>query len=187
MSKPRRLNRERVLYQAAEMANAAGDLGAVSLTALAQALDIRPPSLYNHIAGLDDLHYGLAVLALQRQLEAFRTASAGLTGRAALSALAHAYRQFAHQQPGIYPLTIRAAQPQQTELTAVAQELLQMFLLVMASMGIEGEDALHAIRGMRAIAHGFAQIEVAEGYQMPLDRDESFRRLVATFLDGLGK
>jgi hypothetical protein len=33
--------------------------------------------------------------------------------------------------------------------------------------------------------HGFASLEAAGGFGMPLDRDESFRRLIATFVAGL--
>jgi hypothetical protein len=60
-----------------------------------------------------------------------------------------------------------------------------MLLLVMASMGVQGDDAIHAIRGLRAILHGFCSLEAAEGYKMSLDREESFHRLVNTYLDGL--
>jgi hypothetical protein len=70
-------------------------------------------------------------------------------------------------------------------LAALAQELLQMLLLVMASLGLRGNDAFHAIRGLRAILHGFTSLEAAGGYKMPLDQEESFHRLVNTYLDGL--
>jgi hypothetical protein len=70
-------------------------------------------------------------------------------------------------------------------LTSTAQELLDLLLLILASMGVTGDDALHAIRGLRATLHGFAALEAAEGYKMPLDQDESFRRLVQAYLHGV--
>ena len=63
MAKKRRLNRELVIAQAAALADEAGSVEAVSLINLAEALTIRPPSLYNHVDGLEDLRYGLAVSA----------------------------------------------------------------------------------------------------------------------------
>jgi AcrR family transcriptional regulator len=185
VSKSRRLNRALVIGEAARLADEAGDVNAVTLAALAQALEIRPPSLYNHVQGLDDLRYGLAVHGVRLLLETLRTAAAGQIGRAAIEAMAHAYRHFARTHPGLYPLTLRAPEPHQTELAALAQELLQMLLLVMASLGPAGDDALHAIRGLRAILHGFAALEAAEGYKLALDPEESFRRLVAAYLAGL--
>jgi AcrR family transcriptional regulator len=185
MPKRRRLNRELVIRKAAEMADEGGSLTAVSLTALAQELDIRPPSLYNHVDSLEDLHCGMAIFSLRQLTADLRQASSGLVGQEAILAIADAYRNFARTHPGIYPLTIRAPGPEETELAALAQELLQMLLLVMASLGLRGNDAFHAIRGLRAILHGFTSLEAAGGYKMPLDQEESFHRLVNTYLDGL--
>ena len=165
------------------MSDEAGAVSAVSLTALAQALEIRPPSLYNHVDGLEDLRYGLAIYGLRQMIVELRQASLGLVGREALMAIAVAYRRFAHSHPGLYPLVIRAPEPDEVELAALAQELLQMLLLLMASLGKQGDDALHAIRGLRAVLHGFVSLEAAGGFKLDLDREESFRRLVGGYLD----
>lgn len=187
MSKRRWLNRELVINRAVEMADQAGSVTGVSLTALAESLDIRVPSLYNHVASLEDLQHGMTVAGSRLLLAELRQASLGLVARPSLEAMAHAYRRFALAHPGIYPLTIRAPESEDQELVALAQELLQMLLLVWATVGLTGDDALHAIRGFRAVLHGFTALETAEGYRMSLDRDESFRRLVATYLDGITK
>lgn len=185
MATQRRLNRERVIARAVDLADEAGSVTAVSLTSLAQALNVRPPSLYNHIASLEDLHAGMTLFGLRLLIADLRRAAQGQVGRAAIESIADAYRQFVHAHPGIYPLTIRAPERDEAELIALAEELLQMLLLVMASFGLQGDDAVHAIRGLRAILHGFASLEAAEGYKMALDREESFRRLVGVYLDGL--
>jgi AcrR family transcriptional regulator len=185
MAKRRWLNRELVIEKAAAMADEAGDVTAVSLAALAKALDVRSPSLYNHVASLEDLQNGMALFAVRLLMADLRQASLGLVGREAITAVADAYRRFVHAHPGIYPLTIRAPEPEETELVSLAQELLQMLLLIMASLGLQGDDAIHAIRGLRAILHGFVSLEAAGGYKMALDREDSFRRLVSTYLDGI--
>jgi len=167
------------------MANAAGGADRVTLTALAAALDIRASSLYNHIDSLEDLQYAMAVYGMRQLIGRLRTAAAGKVGREALLAMAEAYRRFAQEQPGVYPLTIQAPEPDDEVLTALAQELLQMLMLVLASFGLQGEAALHAVRGLRSLLHGFVALEVAEGFKMTLDRDESFGRVVNTYLDGL--
>jgi AcrR family transcriptional regulator len=185
MAKPRRLNREIVIETAAGLADEAGDHQAVTLTALAAALDVRPPSLYNHLAGLDDLHQGLALLGLRLLTDEVRQAAAGLAGRAALLAIADAYRSFARAHPGLYPLTIRAAGPEEPELAAAGLALLQYLQLVLASCGLAGDAALHAIRGLRAVLHGFVSLEAAGGYKMALDVGTSYRLVVERYLDGL--
>ncbi|HSM57352.1 MAG TPA: WHG domain-containing protein [Candidatus Sulfomarinibacteraceae bacterium] len=185
MAKRRRLSRQRLIEQAAQMMDAAGDAEALTLTALARALNVRTPSLYNHIDSLQDLNQALATFAAQRLLDRLRQAATGKVGSEALLSVARAYRRFAHEHPGIYPLTTRAPEPQDEALSAVAQELLQMLLLVLASCGLQGDEALHAIRGFRALLHGFVALEAGEGYKMDLDRDESFERAVLAYVNGL--
>lgn len=185
MVRRRRLNRKLVIEKAVAMADEAGDASAVTLTALAATLNIRPPSLYNHIESLEDLQHGMAVEGAGLLLDALRKAAMGLVGREALTAIAAAYRQFVQDHPGVYPLTVTAPEADDEALQAIAQEILQLLRLVLASLGVQGEDAIHAIRGLRAILHGFASLEAAEGFKMPLDREQSFQRLVSAYLDGI--
>lgn len=185
MAKRRRLNREIVVEKAVEMADAAGAVDAVTLTALAAALDIRTPSLYNHVDNLDDLLQAMAVFAMRRLTGDLRAAAAGQVGRAALLSMADAYRRFAHEHPGIYPLTVRAPEPHEEALVTLSQELLQMLLLVLASLGLQDDDALHAVRGFRSLLHGFTALEAAEGFKLALNMDESYHRMVTTYLDGV--
>ncbi len=185
MAKRRWLNREHVIEAAVTLADEAGNPNSVTLTQLAEKLDIRVPSLYNHVANLEDLRHGMAVYGGRRLIDSLREASLGKIGREALGSMAGAYRDFAHQHPGIYPLIIRAPDPEDRELVPLAQELLQMLLLVMASLGLQGDIALHAVRGIRAVLHGFVTLEAAEGFKMALDEDESFYLLLNNYLNGL--
>ncbi len=186
MAKRRNLNRDKVIERAAELADGAGRPEAVTLTALAAALDVRVPSLYNHVANLDDLQLGMAVYAGRLLIGRLRAETMGLVGWEAILAMAHAYRSFSEAHPGLYPLLVTAPDPEDAVRTAVAQEILQLFLLLMASCGLQGDVALHAIRGLRSVVHGFIMLEAAAGFKMALDTDESFERVVETYLKGLG-
>jgi AcrR family transcriptional regulator len=185
MPKRRQLNKDRVLQTAVDLAEASGGVGDLTLTALAAALDVRVPSLYNHINGLDGLRNDLALLAGRLLLEQIRQATFGRTGAEALRAMAWAYREFAHEHPALYPLTTAAPDPDQAERVALAQEWLQLLLLTMASLGIHGDEALHAIRAFRSLLHGFVSLEAGGGFKMGLDRDESFAYMMDAFLAAL--
>lgn len=185
MSKPRRLTHSLVLETAARLANETGDARRLTLTDLAAALDIRTPSLYNHVAGLEGLQRDLTEWGLRQLLAATRQAVAGKVGREALAAIAHAYRAFAHAQPGVYPLTVASPDPNEAELVGLATEMVSLLQLVLASYGLSGEVALHAIRGLRSLLHGFVSLETAGGFGLPLERDQSFDYLLTIFFDGL--
>ena len=61
-------------------------------------------------------------------------------------------------------------------------------LAVLASCGVHGEEeTVHAARGLRSIAHGFATLEQAGGFGMDVDPDESFRKLARSFADGFAR
>jgi len=184
-AKPRAgLDRVAVVQAAARLADSEG-FEAVTLARLAAEVGVRPPSLYNHIDGLDGLRRELALLGIRDLNQRISRAAIGKSRDDALFALASAYRGFAHERPGLYPATLRAPNPADIELTTAADELLAVILSVLEGYGLEGDGALHTTRGLRSLMHGFVSLEAAGGFGLPLDLDESYRRLVAGFIAGL--
>jgi len=179
------IDRARVVAAAAELADARG-LEALTLAAVAEQLHVRLPSLYNHVDGLGGLRRELALLGARELSERLRTAALGKAGDAALLAMANAYRAYIVAHPGRYAATVRAPAAEDDALQQLAQSLIDTFLAVLAGYGLASDDALHAIRALRSIVHGFATLELAGGFGMQLDRDESFRRLLRSYLAGLG-
>ena len=182
------LSRAAVVEAAGSLADEGG-LENLSLVDLAGRLGIRKPSLYNHVAGIGDLRRELALMGLQELGRSLLRAAAGKAGDEGLFALAGAYRTFVKQRPGLYEATVRSyrlSYPDDPELGAAETEALEPVLAVLASCGIRGtEEAIHAARGLRSVAHGFATLEEAGGFGISLDPNESFRRLVGAYVAGL--
>jgi len=182
------LNRAAVVEAAAALADEEG-LEDLSLADLAGRLGVRKPSLYNHIAGVADLRRGLALVGIRELGRRLSRAAAGKAGDEGLFAIAEAYRLFVKQRPGLYEATVRSYrlyEPNDPELGSAEAETMGTVLAVLASCGIRGEeDAIHAARGLRSIAHGFATLENAGGFGMSLNPDESFRKLMRAFAVGL--
>src|SRR4051794_24988626 len=182
---PRRgLDEGRVVDAAATIADAEG-LAAVTVARVAQELGVRPPSLYNHVAGRDALVRGIALRALRDLGEAVRDAAVGRSGDEALAAFAGAYRDYALAHPGAYAATVRAPTAEDAEHDAAAQAGVGPALAVLRGWGLEGDDAIHATRAVRSAVHGFVSIEAGGGFGLPADREESFRRMVAALAAGL--
>src|SRR6187200_1098283 len=81
--------------------------GALTLRALADHFGVAQPSLYKHIAGLDDLHGRLALVAARDLGTALRRAASGKAGADATAAVARAYLRYARQHPGCYGYLLR--------------------------------------------------------------------------------
>lgn len=184
MSRRAGLSRERVVWAAAELADQQG-LDQLTLAQVAEQLGVRLPSLYNHVAGLPGLHRELAVLGLCQLLEHIRQAALGRAGDAAVIAVAQAIRHFVNERPGLYAATIPAIDPNDRKLQQSSDAIIGVLLIVLGHYGLTEQDAIHAIRGLRSITHGFATLEAAGGFGLPLDRDESFLRLLRTYIAGL--
>jgi AcrR family transcriptional regulator len=182
---PRRgLDTRQVVEQAGAIADSDG-LREVTLARVAADLGVRAPSLYNHVDGRAGLVRLLALQSTGELADALRDAAVGRSGAAALTAIAHAYRQYAHEHPGRYAATLSAPEPGDEELAAAGGRAIAVILTVLAGWGFEGDDALHRVRVVRAALHGFVAIEAEGGFGLPLDLDTSFDLLLDTVISGL--
>ncbi len=180
------LNRAAVVAAAADLADAEG-LEAVTLARLAKELKVKAPSLYNHVDSLADVLRDLSVRGVREANARMSRAAVGLARQEALIAVGMAYRQYAREHPGLYLASLKAAPEGDEEWGAASEETLRTIIAVLSGYGLQGEDALHAIRGLRAIIQGFVSLEAAGGFGMPLDIEESFTRLLNVFSDGLAR
>ncbi|BFH59994.1 TetR/AcrR family transcriptional regulator [Paenibacillus azoreducens] len=178
------LDRHTLLVAAAELADESG-LDSLTLAALAQKLNVRSPSLYNHVKGLPDLRAALTVYCLHLLVETTRDAVIGKSGDEAILSLCEAYLRFARSRPGLYEAFYKVNLLQHEELDQAKQELLDLFLRIMEPFGLGEQETLHAIRGLRSLLHGFATLEQHGGFQMDIPLDESFRYVLRMFVDGM--
>ena len=151
---------------------------ALTLARLAVNLGVAAPSLYKHVAGLDDLILRVATLSMRRLADDLTAAALGRSGHQALVAIAKAYRRFAIKHAGLYSLIQMATDPGLTARQAEAARVLEVVGAVIGSYGVSDDLSIHAIRMVRAGLHGFADIEAQGGFGMPHSVDKSFRVLV---------
>jgi AcrR family transcriptional regulator len=180
----RDLDRAQVLQAAALVADESG-WDALSLAAIAARLGVRPPSLYNHVGGLGEVKRALAIQCAQQLNARLLDAAAGRAGDDALHAMADAYRAFARERPGLYGAAATAPPAGDGEWQAAARAVVDVVARGFAGYGLDGDALIHAVRALRSALHGFVAIEAAGGFGLPLDLDESFRRLIDSLLTGL--
>lgn len=185
MSATRRsLDRAAVVEAAAALLDAAEGRD-VTLGEIAAELGVRTPSLYNHIAGQEDLRNAVAVFGVQELGKRLGRAAIGKAGADALRALGHAYRAFAKERPGLYLATLRAPDPGNEELEAAAADVLSMLGLVLEPYRLSEEEVIHAIRAFRSVMHGFVSLELAGGFGLPVNLEESFHQLLDMYIQSL--
>lgn len=163
-----------VTREAAAIADRDG-LAAATLTAVADRLSIRTPSLYNHVDGLAGLRRLLALHAATSLAEAFDAAADGRAGADRLRAIAVAYRTFALRHPGLYEALLPAPRPGEDDELYEAMAAPAMVVAdTLIELGAPPPDAIHVTRVLRSLLHGFVHLETHGGFGMPLDIDASF-------------
>ncbi|HEY3725640.1 MAG TPA: TetR-like C-terminal domain-containing protein [Solirubrobacteraceae bacterium] len=178
------LDSEAVVSAAAQLADAES-LDAVTLARLAEHLRVRSPSLYAHIAGLDDLRRRLGARGARELAEAVAVAAAGKSRLAALRAVADTYRGYARAHPGTYAAMQRAPDEDSEQLAAAGRELVGVILAVLAGYSLRGDEAIHAVRVVRAALHGFVLLESEGGFGLPISLQDSYERLIGVLDRGL--
>ena len=161
-------------------------LEAATLTAVAGELGIKTPSLYNHVDGLGGLRRQIALYGAREFTKVIEEAIGDRKGAEALRSVAKADREFATRHPGLFEAFLPAPKPEEDEeLYSAMAEPVFLIAYVLLDMGIPREEAFHLIRALRALLHGFLDLEAKGGFGPPVDIDESFDASVELMIDGL--
>jgi hypothetical protein len=67
-----------------------------------------------------------------------------------------------------------------------AARLVDLVVAVLRGYELDGDDAVHATRVLRAALHGFVSLEAEGGFGLPLPLDQSFALLLAVLDKGFG-
>jgi AcrR family transcriptional regulator len=181
-----RVDKSRICQEAVILANRRG-LDCLSMSELAQALNIRSPSLYSHVAGIDDVKRLLAVHGLDLLERRVAQTTIGKSGADAVAAALNAYRDFVRENPGVYAAMIPTPVRSDREWSGAVDRLMDTFLASLREYGLRGSEIIHALRGLRSLVHGFVSLESAGALKHRVDRDESFAWMVGSFIAALEK
>lgn len=181
------LSRERVIEAAVELIEEFGAEN-FSMRALAESLNVKTASLYNHVKSMEALFTDVCAYALKMQYSSEMQALAQKTGKAAILALANASRQFAKAHWKLYRLIMNRAASCFDELGAASQYIVEPFLKALEHCELTRAEKCHWQRVLRGIIHGFVSQEEAGFFaHYPEKVDESFEIAVQCYIDGLAQ
>ncbi len=185
MGKKLGLTLENVIDVAATIADRDG-LEATSLRAVADELGIKTPSLYNHVAGLPGLRRELALHAARRLGAVIERAAVDGSPEEIILRTARDYRRFALEHRGLYRAMLPAPKPgEDDELYEALAAPVSVLAATLTAAGVGSERTIHLIRALRAVVHGFVDLEMKDGFGMPEDIDSSFEQAVGVVINGV--
>ena len=168
------LDKNVVVEKAAQLANKMG-IDQIQLKTLAESLNIQPPSLYNHIRGLDDLRHELMIYE----------AAAGADGYAAWEAVCRAFYQYATENPGVFSAMLWYNKYQDKETQGVTEKLFSICFAITSSLNISEENCNHLIRTFRAFLEGFSLLVNNNAFGHSLSVEESFDLSLKVMIGGM--
>ena len=173
-----------VVAEASRLSDEKG-FAALSLAAVAKRFGVAAPSLYKHVDGLTGLRREVSLRAVTELGARLQGAAVGRSGPDAVRALFAAYRAYAHEHPGGYAATQRAAAPTDPEAYATFAKPVEVIAAVLRGFDIPEDEMVHTIRALRSAVHGFVDLEAHGGFRMPEDIDQSYDVLVEGFIRAL--
>jgi AcrR family transcriptional regulator len=158
---------------------------ALTINALATQLGTKGPSLYNHVDSLDDLRRTVRMRVIGDIITMLNTVGQGRTRDDAVMVMASAYRSYAHHHPGRYSAFTRMPLGgDDPEFTAATREAAGPVISVLASYGLDGEEAFYAALEFWSAMHGFVLLEMT-GVMNGIDTDAVFTDMVLRLASGM--
>jgi len=185
MGKKVGLTLDDVIASAAAIADRDG-LEAMSLRAVADDLGIKTPSLYNHVNGLAGLRREIALYGARHLTQVVAAARGDGDPADKVRRSAQAYRRFALDHQGLYQAMFPAPRPgEDDELYEAMGDPVSDLAAILIDAGVEDRETVHVIRALRAVVHGFIDLEMKDGFGMPEAVDVSFEKAVDVVIQGV--
>ncbi len=184
--RPAKLSRDSIVNAALTFLDRDG-WDALTINALANQLGTKGPSLYNHVDSLQDLRRTVRMRVVEDIIDMLNTVGQGRTRDDAVMAMASAYRSYAHHHPGRYSAFTRMPldggdDPEFTDATRAAAGPV---IAVLASYGLDGEDAFYAALEFWSAMHGFVLLEMTGVMGRIVDTDTVFSDMVMRLAAGM--
>jgi AcrR family transcriptional regulator len=183
-ARPAKLSREIIVNAALTFLDREG-WDALTINALATQLGTKGPSLYNHVVSLEDLRRAVRMRVIDDIITMLNRVADGRTGDDAVLVMAGAYRSYAHHHPGRYSAFTRMPlSGDDPEFTAATRGAAGPVMDVLASYGLDIEQAFYASLEFWSAMHGFVLLEMT-GVMDEIDTDTLFSDMVLRLAAGM--
>lgn len=178
------LDKDIILKTAADLADAEG-IANVTLKALAEKLGVKPPSLYKHINGLEDLNKALMLYGWKSLEKKVTRAAVGKSKEDAIRAIFYAYRDYVKEHPGVFEAMQWYNMYQSEENLQATEEIVAVLFQVLSAYDLQEEQKVHIVRMFRVFLQGFLMVEIHGGFGNPVSITESFDFSLEILLNGI--
>ena len=180
------LNQDSIVGAALSVLRSQG-LSGFGLNSVARQLGIKPPSMYNHVNGNDDLYRLVALYGWRQFLSYARSAlRPNLDSREQLILIAASYRRCAQDYPELLTIAMSHRMTlKDSEFAELYEGIVQLYADALLPWGFDETKIIHAARMFNAALAGYSQLENNHIFQRSQSQNESHEWMTLRLIDAL--
>lgn len=180
--KGRSLTRADVINAAIECLDEDGQK-AFGVNRVARQLSIKPPSIYNHVQGNDDLHRAVALEGWRHLLDLYGPDPEGQPPLERLKEVCRIFRRFARQRPAYFAVTAATfLNPTDADVAEVFGQHMELVRRNLTPVGVAEESLGPAVVALRASLQGFSTMEANGQVEGGAEGDAAFEWMLDTIM-----
>jgi len=137
------------------------------LKVVAEKLNIRTPSLYNHIAGLDDLLREVAHHGMREMNDQMTQAAIGVSGDAAIKHVCVAYLEYVMTHPGVYEVIQWTFWHDNDETREIFNNYKMLIIKLIRSCSLKTQITDEIASMLMSMLHGYSTLELGKAFADP--------------------
>lgn len=173
-----RITKADVIQAASDIADKNG-LSNVSLKAVAENLNIRTPSLYNHIDNLESLLREVAHNGMKAMNKRMMQAALGKIGDTAIKNVGIEYLNYMIEHPGIYETIQWATWHGNEETRKIFDNYLSLMKALVLSCNFKSVNVDDILNLLTGVLHGYTTLQLRYAFTKP----DEVRTALSTALD----
>lgn len=175
---------ELIIKTSAQLSNKVG-LDNLSLKIIAEELNIKSPSLYNYITGLDEIKSRLMIYGWKQLEEKIIDSAVGISGYEALKNMCYAFYDYSINNKGIFTAMLWYNRYENVEKENATTRLFNVLFKVMKSLDISDDNINHIVRTLRSFLEGFSLLVNNNAFGNPISIKESFDLSLEIIMNGI--
>ena len=167
---------ELIIETSARLSNKVG-LDNLSLKMIAEELDIKSPSLYNHISSLDDIKEKLMIYGWKELGEKAIDSAVGVSGYDALRKMCYAFYDYTINNKGVFQAMLWYNKFKNDEMANATTKLFSILHKILEPLNISSD--------IRSFLEGFSLLVNNNSFGNPISIKESFDLSLDIIINGI--
>ena len=178
------ISNEFIIETSAKLSNKVG-LNNLSLKMIAEELNIKSPSLYNHISSLEQIKERLMIYGWKGLEEKVIESAVGVAGYEALRNMCYAFYDYATNNKGVFTAMLWYNKFESDEKNNATTKLFSLIFKVLQPLNISDNNIEHIIRTLRSFLEGFSLLVNNNAFGNPISIKESFDLSLEIIINGI--